>query len=239
MGHGGAVGGGLRPVRAQCLSTEVQGAHAGHERLCRRLARRRLASARLLSEICRRAQRVDAREALSHELYRIHPQGVPAQHDQGNLLSCARGPHARGDSEERGHDPERSPLGYAAAASDLSADPSDPPLLRILQRRDRPLSPARRLSSGHAVGARTLGAAARGCADLGEPVSAVHTWLWRGHELRLQENRRRISELHPRERAGQIGLRPEDRPAGRLLWRNDVGLPDRQHRDQGIRLPEG
>ena len=59
--------------------------------------------------------------------------------------------------------------------------------------RHRPLPPGGRLSSSHAFRPRALEGAARGGANLGQPVSAVHPRLRRGHELRLEDRRGRVS----------------------------------------------
>ena len=41
--------------------------------------------------------------------------------------------------------------------------------------------------------------ASRASANLGQPVSAIHPRLWRGHELRLEDRRRRLSAIPSRE----------------------------------------
>ena len=77
-------------------------------------------------------------------------------YDQGDLLSRAGGSDARGDREKPGYDPEHPPVGRAAAAADLRADPGDPLVLQFLQRRHRSLPSGRRLSSGHAFRPRAF-----------------------------------------------------------------------------------
>ena len=76
-------------------------------------------------------------------------------------------------------------------------------------------------------------------ANLGQSVSAVHPWLWSGHELRLEDRRRRVSGIPSRERPCRIGVWPEHNPASDLLRGIDAGLSDRCNRHQRVRLPQG
>ena len=97
-----------------------------------RLCRRNPAVPRRFSKVLCATERAGARDPLSEELHRVHPQGLPARSHPGNLLSGVGGPDVRGDRKEPRHDPEHSSMGLAAAAADLPTDPGDTPLLPVL-----------------------------------------------------------------------------------------------------------
>ena len=68
-------------------------------------------------------------------------------------------------------------------------------LLSVSPSRRGPVPSARRLSPGDALGPRALRGTSRTGSDLGQPKVAVHSWLWLGHELRLEDCRGWVSAV--------------------------------------------
>ena len=85
-----------------------------------------------LSEVHGTAERAGPRNPVSQEQHRIHPKGLQARRDPGNILPGAVGPDVRGDCEKSRHDSEHPSLGLAPVASDVPASPGDTALLSVL-----------------------------------------------------------------------------------------------------------
>ena len=130
--HGRRLGRGMCAARAQFFPPALQSAPRGVGHLCGPLCRRNPAAPRCLSKVLCTTERAGAGDPLSEELHRLHAQGLSARGHPGNFLSGPGGPDARGGRKERRHDPEHSSVGLAAAASDISTDPGNTPLLSVL-----------------------------------------------------------------------------------------------------------
>ena len=112
----------------------------------------------------------------------------------------------------------------------------DTALLSVLPGRCGPLPSARRVSSSDVVGARALSRASRGGPNLGQSEVAVHPWLRFGDELRLANDRRRLSTVHHGEHPPPVFLRPKHKAAIHLLWRVEARISDCRDEREGIRL---
>ncbi len=102
----------------------------------------------------RHAERAGQGTAVHRPQHRGHAARLRARPRRGARAVGRRGADAAGHHQQRRHDRERAAVGPPAAAADVRADPGDPHLLRLHQRRQRPLHDRRQVPAGDAVGAR-------------------------------------------------------------------------------------
>ena len=100
------------------------------------------------------AERAQPRAAVPRQQHRGHPARLRARPRRGTRALRRRRADGQGHHRQRVHDRERAAVGPPAAAADVRADPGNPDLLRLQERRQRPLHDRRQVPAGHAVGAR-------------------------------------------------------------------------------------
>ena len=158
---------------------------------------------RLRPELRRHAER--ARQGAA-----VHPYNIAATRkayaldrvDERELSGDAE-LNAGGHRRQRGHHRERPAVGPPAAAPDVRADSGNPDVLRLHQRRQRPLRDRRQVPAGHALGPR---AEHREHAEsiVGQRAADLHARL-RPHARPGQpgHDRRSAGALHPEPAAGR------------------------------------
>ncbi len=128
----GACGGAMRAACAQYLPAAIKSDSYWSRNLRGLVPHRGFAGSGSLSEVHGTAERAGPRNPVSQEQHRIHPKGLQARHDPGNILPGAGGSDVRGDCEKSRHDPEYPSLGLAPVASDVPTSPGDTALLSVL-----------------------------------------------------------------------------------------------------------